>query len=100
MPRLSILMAVYNRLDLTRRCLTTLEGSLTGVIDYEVIIVDDLSTDGTRDFLQTLSPPYRVVLNEAIELAKNYGGTDGHKFVNGVLDKLAVTLRPAEAGVG
>jgi N utilization substance protein B len=40
--------------------------------------------------------PCRVVINEAIELAKSYGGTDGHKFVNGVLDKLAVTLRPAE----
>lgn len=42
--------------------------------------------------------PYRVVLNEAIELAKDFGGTDGYKFVNGVLDKLAVVLRPAEAG--
>jgi N utilization substance protein B len=41
--------------------------------------------------------PYRVVINEAIELAKSYGGTDGHKFVNGVLDKLATTLRPDEA---
>jgi N utilization substance protein B len=41
--------------------------------------------------------PYRVVINEAIELAKTYGGTDGHKFVNGVLDKLAPELRPAEA---
>lgn len=41
--------------------------------------------------------PYRVVINEAIELAKSYGGTDGHKFVNGVLDKMARTLRPAEA---
>ena len=40
--------------------------------------------------------PYRVVINEAIELAKSYGGTDGHKFVNGVLDKLAATLRAAE----
>ena len=40
--------------------------------------------------------PYRVVINEAIELAKTYGGTDGHKFVNGVLDKLAGHLRPAE----
>lgn len=44
--------------------------------------------------------PYRVVLNEAIELAKSFGGTDGHKFVNGVLDKLAALLRPAEAGAG
>jgi N utilization substance protein B len=40
--------------------------------------------------------PYRVVINEAVELAKAYGGTDGHKYVNGVLDKLAVALRPSE----
>ena len=40
--------------------------------------------------------PYRVVINEAIELAKSYGGTDGFKYVNGVLDKLAAVLRPAE----
>jgi N utilization substance protein B len=40
--------------------------------------------------------PYRVVINEAIELAKEFGGTDGYKFVNGVLDKLAPRLRPDE----
>ena len=40
--------------------------------------------------------PCRVVINEAIELAKSYGGTDGYKFVNGVLDKLAATLRADE----
>jgi N utilization substance protein B len=39
--------------------------------------------------------PYRVVINEAVELAKTYGGTDGHKYVNGVLDKLARSLRQA-----
>ena len=43
--------------------------------------------------------PYRVVINEAVELAKSYGGTDGHKYVNGVLDKLAAELRPDEIGV-
>jgi N utilization substance protein B len=43
-----------------------------------------------------LETPYRVIINEAIELAKTYGGTDGHKFVNGVLDKLATVLRAAE----
>lgn len=47
-----------------------------------------------RDHPET---PYRVVIDEAIELAKSYGGTDGHKFVNGVLDKLAPRLRPHEA---
>jgi N utilization substance protein B len=40
--------------------------------------------------------PFRVVINEAIELAKEFGGTDGHKYVNGVLDKLAPRLRPHE----
>ena len=44
--------------------------------------------------------PYRVVINEAIELAKSYGGTDGHKYVNGVLDKLAAQLRGAERQAG
>ncbi len=41
--------------------------------------------------------PYRVIINEAVELAKAYGGTDGHRFVNGVLDKLVLDLRPQEA---
>lgn len=40
--------------------------------------------------------PWRVVLNECIELAKSFGGTDGHKYVNGVLHPLAARLRPAE----
>ena len=43
--------------------------------------------------------PYRAVINEAVELAKSYGGTDGHKFVNGVLDKLAAQLRAPEKAV-
>ena len=40
--------------------------------------------------------PYRVVINEAVELTKSFGGIDGHKYVNGVLDKLALTLRAEE----
>ena len=43
-----------------------------------------------------LDVPYRVAINEAVELAKSYGGTDGHKYVNGVLDKLAAQVRPSE----
>lgn len=43
-----------------------------------------------------IETPYRVIINEAIELAKKYGGTDGHKFVNGVLDRLAAELRSGE----
>ena len=43
-----------------------------------------------------LDIPYRVVINEAVELAKAFGATDGHRFVNGVLDKVAADLRAAE----
>jgi N utilization substance protein B len=51
----------------------------------------------TYELKHHLEAPYKVVINEAIELAKAYGGTDGHKYVNGVLDRLALELRPAEA---
>ena len=40
--------------------------------------------------------PYRVVINEGVELAKVFGGTDGHKYINGVLDKLSADVREAE----
>ena len=48
------------------------------------------------ELAERIETPYRVVINEAIELAKSFGGTDGHRFVNGVLDKLAPQLRAAE----
>lgn len=51
---------------------------------------------GTFELKHSLETPYRVIINEAIELAKGYGGTDGHRFVNGVLDKLAAHLRAPE----
>ena len=44
--------------------------------------------------------PYRVTINEAIELAKRFGGTDGHKYVNGILDRVALALRPDEVAAG
>lgn len=42
------------------------------------------------------SIPYRVAINEGVELAKLYGGADGHKYINGVLDKVAAAARPQE----
>ncbi len=53
---------------------------------------------GAYEFQHCLDVPWRVVLNECIELAKSFGGTDGHKYVNGVLHQLAAQLRPAEVG--
>jgi N utilization substance protein B len=51
---------------------------------------------GAWELLRAPGVPYRVVINESVELAKAYGGTDGHKYVNGVLDKLAAGVRAAE----
>ena len=51
---------------------------------------------GTYEFQHCLDVPWRVVLNEYIELTKDYGGTDGYKYVNGVLGGLAPTLRSVE----
>jgi transcription antitermination protein NusB len=51
---------------------------------------------GVYELQQCLDVPYRVAINEAVELAKAFGGTDGHKYVNGVLDRCAGQLRPAE----
>ena len=55
---------------------------------------------GTHELKHSLDTPYRVIINEAIELAKGYGGTEGHRFVNGVLDKLAAKLRATEISAG
>lgn len=51
----------------------------------------------TFELMARIDVPYRVVINEGVELAKTYGATDGHKFVNGILDRLAPKLRTAEA---
>jgi transcription antitermination protein NusB len=51
---------------------------------------------GAYEFKHCLDVPWRVVINECIELAKEFGGTDGHKYVNGVLNGLASELRSRE----
>lgn len=51
---------------------------------------------GSYELVHHIEVPYRVAINEAVELAKSFGGTDGFKFVNGVLDKMAADVRPVE----
>ena len=51
---------------------------------------------GAYELKHHLEIPYKVVINEAVELTKSFGGIDGHKYVNGVLDKLAATVRATE----
>jgi len=50
----------------------------------------------TFELMQRLDIPYRVVINEAVDLTKLFGATDGHKFINGVVDKVAADLRATE----
>ena len=59
-------------------------------IEHGVLLI------GAFELKNNLDIPYRVVINEAVELTKSFGGIDGHKYVNGVLDKLATRLRPDE----
>ena len=51
---------------------------------------------GAWELAHALEIPYRVAINEGIELAKRFGGTDGHKYVNGILDRIAAQARPDE----
>ncbi len=51
---------------------------------------------GTFELKERIDVPYKVVINEAVSLAKKFGATDGHKYINGVLDKAAAQLRPLE----
>jgi N utilization substance protein B len=59
-------------------------------VEYSILLL------AAYELTHHLDIPYRVVLNEAVELAKSYGGTDGFKYVNGVLDKLAAVVRAVE----
>ncbi|MBU6459809.1 MAG: transcription antitermination factor NusB [Proteobacteria bacterium] len=64
--------------------------SLVSPVERAILLI------GAEELINNVEVPYRVILNEAIELAKRYGGTDGHRFVNGVLDKLALVSRSVE----
>ncbi len=64
-PDISIISSLFNRLELTQAYLRSLESTLPSGFRYEIILIDDLSTDGTREYISTLpSPPYRIHLNE------------------------------------
>ena len=59
-------------------------------IEHAVLMI------GAYELSHCLDVPYKVAINEAVELAKSFGGTDGHKYVNGVLNGLAPKLRAPE----
>ena len=89
---------------------TLLDGVISRADELEALIAPNLDRKFTElspiergilllagyELLRELEVPYRVIINEAVELAKVFGGTDGYKYVNGVLDKLAPKLREVE----
>lgn len=80
--------------------LTSLESLMSPHVSRKVEDMDPIELTilriGVYELKERLDIPYRVVINESLELAKTFGATDSHKFVNGVLDKVAKELRISE----
>ncbi|SDM23040.1 NusB antitermination factor [Modicisalibacter muralis] len=77
-----------------------LDAVIAPLLDRRIVDLDPIELSilrlGAYELTRRLEVPYRVVINEGVELAKSFGATDGHKYVNGILDKLASRLRNAE----
>lgn len=77
-----------------------LDQHISPLLDRELKSLDPVERAllylGTFELANRIDIPYRVVINECVELAKTFGATESHKYINGVLDKLAKTLRPVE----
>ena len=82
--------------EIDKTLTTKLSRKLTEVDPVELAIL----RMGTYELLKRLEIPYRVVINEAVEQTKTFGAEDGHKFVNGVLDKVSTKIRAVEVQAG
>lgn len=81
-----------------------LRAVITPLIDRSIDLLSPIEHAalliGAFELKNHIEIPYKVVINEAVELTKSFGGIDGHKYVNGVLDKLAAALRATEIAAG
>lgn len=79
-----------------------LEAEVVGYLDRRVEHLDPVERAvllvAVYELRERIEIPFRVVLNEALELAKRYGAEAGHRYINGVLDRAAAALRPQETG--
>ena len=77
-----------------------IDATLAAHIDRKVELLSPIEHAalmiGTFELMRCIEIPYKVAINEAVELAKSFGGTDGHKYVNGVLDQVAAEVRRIE----
>ena len=88
-----LLVSIPAKIDVLEQSITPhLDRSFASLSPIERVIL----LIGAYELAERPETPFKVVLNEAIELGKAFGGTDGHKFVNGVLEKLALGLRAEE----
>ena len=82
--------------------LASIDAQITTFIDREINELSPIEHAILRvssyELLFDVTIPYRVAINEGVELAKTFGGSEGHKYINGVLDKLAASARPHEVG--
>src|SRR6266850_4658445 len=83
-----------------RERLAELQGLIVPHLDREFARLSPVERSilyiGTLELVAYPETPFKVVVNEAIELGKSYGAAEGHRFVNGVLEHIAVALRPDE----
>jgi len=77
-----------------------LQAHFEDLLDRDIATIDPIEWAllmlGSFELAERVDVPYKVTINEAVELAKTYGASESHKYINGVLDKLAKKLRPAE----
>lgn len=80
--------------------LEELEDAFKPYLDRDITELDPIELSllrlGSYELVKRIDIPYKVVINEAVALAKKFGATDGHKYINGVLDKLAQQTRAVE----
>jgi len=86
------------------RLVEELDSSLAPFIDRDISLVDPIEKAVLRlaayELIHHAEIPYRVVLNEAIELTRTFGSDNGYRFVNGILDKMGAEVRSVEANAG
>jgi GT2 family glycosyltransferase len=94
-PKVSFIIPLFNCLELTKACLASLQATVPRGLDYEILLIDDGSTDGTREWLQTLGAPVRVLLNEknlGYAVSNNRGAREAKGEILGLLNNDLVLL--------
>jgi N utilization substance protein B len=92
-----------NLLHAIPACQLELEAQFTPFLDRDIATLNPIELTlirmGTFELMKSLNIPYKVVLDEAVTLAKEFGSQEGHRYVNGILNKVAREVRAAEVSM-